>query len=92
MIARLLFANTKRRKDLAQQGIAAELAGNLGKSTLRESQVFCKQLEGTRKKLSNADFVARAPKEVVEQQQQFVADLQQQIEVLEATIRDLKQD
>ncbi len=50
-----------------------------------------KQLEGTRKKLENADFMKRAPKEVVEQQQQLINDLQQQIGILEETIRDLKQ-
>jgi valyl-tRNA synthetase len=50
-----------------------------------------KQLDGTQKKLSNADFVKRAPKEVVEQQQQLVTDLQQQIRIIEETIRELKQ-
>jgi valyl-tRNA synthetase len=49
-----------------------------------------KQLEATQKKLANADFVARAPKEVVEQQQALVGDLEKQIETLEETIRDLK--
>jgi len=49
-----------------------------------------KQLEGTKKKLGNADFVARAPKEVVEQQQQYVADLEQQIRMIGETIEALK--
>jgi valyl-tRNA synthetase len=62
---------------------AARLEKQLGEKT--------KQLDGTKKKLANADFVARAPKEVVEQQQQSILDLQQQIAVLEETIRDLKQ-
>jgi valyl-tRNA synthetase len=49
-----------------------------------------KQLDQTRKKLGNEDFVARAPKEVVEQQRELVIDLEKQIQILEATIRDLK--
>jgi len=49
-----------------------------------------KQLETTQKKLSNADFVARAPKEVVEQQQQQIAELQQQLLLINETIRDLR--
>jgi valyl-tRNA synthetase len=48
-----------------------------------------KQLEATQKKLANADFVARAPKEVVEQQQALVGDLEKQIQTLEGTIGDL---
>jgi len=50
-----------------------------------------KQLEGTSKKLDNAQFVANAPAEVVEQQKQLIVDLQQQLAVIEETIRDLKQ-
>ena len=50
-----------------------------------------KQLEGTRKKIDNADFVARAPKEVVEQQHQLIAELQQQLHILEESIRELKE-
>jgi valyl-tRNA synthetase len=42
------------------------------------------------KKLANADFMSRAPKEVVEQQQQSILDLQQQIKIFDETIRDLK--
>ncbi|MCE9531128.1 MAG: class I tRNA ligase family protein, partial [Planctomycetes bacterium] len=49
-----------------------------------------KQMEATKKKLANADFVARAPKEVVEQQHQQVAELEQQIRVLGETIGELK--
>jgi valyl-tRNA synthetase len=49
-----------------------------------------KQLETMQKKLANPDFVARAPKEVVEQQRESAADLENQIQILEATIRDLK--
>lgn len=49
-----------------------------------------KQLDGTQKKLGNADFVKRAPKEVVELQQQLVVDLQQQIKIIEETIRELR--
>jgi valyl-tRNA synthetase len=50
-----------------------------------------KQREGTLKKLENAQFVANAPKEIVEQQKQLVSDLGQQIAVIEETIRDLRQ-
>ena len=50
-----------------------------------------KQLEGTRKKLDNADFKAKAPKEVIEQQERLISDLQQQIRILEETLQDLKQ-
>jgi valyl-tRNA synthetase len=51
-----------------------------------------KQLEGTQKKLANADFKARAPKEVVEQQEALIGELEKQIGVLEGTIQDLKQE
>jgi valyl-tRNA synthetase len=50
-----------------------------------------KQLETTKKKLENEQFIANAPKEVVEQQRQLVIDLEQQIRAIEETIRDLKQ-
>ena len=61
-----------------------------GKRLEKQLAEKTKQLEATRKKLDNADFVKRAPKEVVEQQQQLVADLQQQIRIIEETIRELK--
>ena len=49
-----------------------------------------KQLEGTQKKLANPDFKARAPREVVEQQEALVSELEKQIQVLEGTIGDLQ--
>ncbi len=49
-----------------------------------------KQLEATRKKLDNPDFRKRAPPEVVEQQRKLIADLEQQIRIIEETIRELK--
>jgi valyl-tRNA synthetase len=48
-----------------------------------------KQLESTRRKLENPSFVKNAPKEVVEQQEQSIVDLQQQIRMLEEMIADL---
>jgi valyl-tRNA synthetase len=47
-----------------------------------------KQLDGTQKKLQNADFVARAPQEVVQQQKELIEELQQQIQIIEATLKD----
>ena len=49
-----------------------------------------KALEVTQKKLANADFVARAPKDVIDQQRASVAELEQQIRVLEETLADLR--
>ena len=51
-----------------------------------------KQLQGTQAKLANANFVKNAPPEIVQQQHEQVADLQKQIEAIEANIRDLKQE
>ena len=50
-----------------------------------------KQIDGTRKKLENAQFIQNAPAEVVAQQKQSIVELTQQIAVIEETIRDLKQ-
>ncbi len=50
-----------------------------------------KSLETTRKKLENADFVKRAPAEVVEQQRDQIVDLEKQIQILKTTIVDLQQ-
>jgi valyl-tRNA synthetase len=47
-----------------------------------------KQLDGTQKKLQNADFVARAPQEVVQQQKELIEDLQKQIKIIEDTLKD----
>jgi valyl-tRNA synthetase len=49
-----------------------------------------KQLDGTRKKLANADFVAKAPAEVVASQRELIADLEKQIASIEETVRELK--
>jgi valyl-tRNA synthetase len=49
-----------------------------------------KQLDGTKKKLANADFVAKAPPEVVTSQRELIADLEKQIASMEETIRELK--
>jgi valyl-tRNA synthetase len=48
-----------------------------------------KHLHSTRAKLANPNFVDRAPAEVVQQQRDFVADLQKQIQAIEETLRDL---
>ena len=49
-----------------------------------------KSLEGTDKKLANADFVARAPAEVLTQQRELLSDLTKQIASLKETITELK--
>jgi valyl-tRNA synthetase len=50
-----------------------------------------KHLQGTQAKLANPNFRDRAPREVVEQQCRAVAELQEQIRVLEANLADLRQ-
>jgi len=49
-----------------------------------------KQLETTKKKLGNADFLAKAPPEVVASQQELIAELEKQIASIQETIRDLR--
>ncbi len=49
-----------------------------------------KQLETTQKKMSNANFLSGAPKEVVQQQEQLILDLRQQIKILQETIAEMK--
>jgi valyl-tRNA synthetase len=51
-----------------------------------------KHLQAARAKLGNANFVARAPADVVQQQRDLVADLQNQIKVIEENLRDLSQE
>jgi valyl-tRNA synthetase len=50
-----------------------------------------KHLQGTRAKLQNESFVSKAPPEVVQQQRELVADLENQIQVLEGNLRELRQ-
>ena len=50
-----------------------------------------KHLQAARAKLSNAKFVENAPAEVVQQQRELVADLQNQIQVIEQTLRELQE-
>jgi valyl-tRNA synthetase len=49
-----------------------------------------KYLQAARAKLDNESFVKNAPAEVVQQQRDLVADLENQLQVLEANLRDLR--
>ena len=49
-----------------------------------------KHLQGAEAKLGNANFVDKAPPEVVQQQRDLVADLQRQIKVMEENLRELR--
>jgi valyl-tRNA synthetase len=49
-------------------------------------------LQAARAKLGNANFVARAPADVVQQQRDLVADLQNQIKAIEENLRELSQE
>jgi valyl-tRNA synthetase len=51
-----------------------------------------KHLQSARAKLGNANFVERAPAEVVQQQRDLVADLQAQIQAIEENLRELSQE
>ncbi len=55
----------------------------------REDKV--KHLQSARAKLSNSNFVDKAPAEVVQQQRDLVADLQAQIQAIEDNLRDLQE-
>ncbi len=48
-----------------------------------------KQLDGVKAKLANEKFVSSAPAEVVQQQRDFVTDLEGQIRALEENLKDL---
>ncbi len=50
-----------------------------------------KHLQGTLAKLSNESFTSKAPPEVVQQQREQVAELQNQIQVLEGNLNELRQ-
>ena len=49
-----------------------------------------KHLQGTRAKLSNASFVDKAPADVVQQQRDFVVELQNQIQSIESNLKELR--
>src|SRR5262245_56803437 len=49
-----------------------------------------KQLDGAIRKLANADFVAKAPADVVTAQRDLITDLEKQIASMEETIRELR--
>ena len=51
-----------------------------------------KHLQAARAKLNNANFVERAPAEVVQQQRDLVADLQNQIKAIEDNLRELSEE
>jgi valyl-tRNA synthetase len=57
------------------------------KKQLTEKRAHLKAIES---KLDNAGFVQRAPAEVVGQQRELAADARNQIEALEANLRDLR--
>jgi valyl-tRNA synthetase len=50
-----------------------------------------KHLQGTRNKLSNSNFVDKAPADVVQQQRDLVVELQNQIKTIEDNLQDLRQ-
>jgi valyl-tRNA synthetase len=50
-----------------------------------------KHLQGTQAKLNNANFVAKASREVVQQQGDLAAELQNQIKAIEENLRDLRE-
>jgi valyl-tRNA synthetase len=50
-----------------------------------------KHLQSARAKLGNSNFVDKAPAEVVQQQRELVADLQNQVQALEDNLRELQQ-
>jgi valyl-tRNA synthetase len=51
-----------------------------------------KHLHATRAKLSNANFVERAPADVVQQQRDLVVDLQAQIKAIEENLKELSEE
>ncbi len=50
-----------------------------------------KHLQAARAKLANANFVERAPADIVQQQRDLVADLQTQIKAIEENLNELRQ-
>jgi valyl-tRNA synthetase len=51
-----------------------------------------KHLQNAQAKLNNASFTDRAPKEIVQQQRELVADLQNQIKIMEDNLCELRQE
>jgi valyl-tRNA synthetase len=51
-----------------------------------------KHLQAARGKLGNANFVDRAPADVVQQQRDLVTDMQNQIKAIEENLRELSQE
>jgi valyl-tRNA synthetase len=49
-----------------------------------------RSLQGARAKLNNESFVSRAPAEVVQQVRDQIVDLESQLQIIEATLRDLQ--
>ena len=56
----------------------------------KEREEAAKQIAGTEKKLANEQFVSKAPKEVVEQQRERLAEAKAKSEKLAAAIERLK--
>jgi valyl-tRNA synthetase len=57
----------------------------------KERDAKLKHLQATRGKLGNANFVDKAPPEVVQQQRDLVKELQEQIQAIEANLNDLRE-
>ena len=58
----------------------------------KDSDKLTKFIAGKEKKLSNANFVERAPAEVVEKERAALADLQQQLAKTKAALNSLSDD
>ncbi len=50
-----------------------------------------RHLQAARAKLGNPSFTSKAPTDVVQQQRELVVDLEKQIQVIEANLRELRQ-
>ena len=57
----------------------------------KQLQEKTRQLQTIQAKLANPNFVNKAPTDVVQQQRDLLVDLQEQIEVLENNLRELRQ-
>jgi valyl-tRNA synthetase len=65
--------------------VAAEIARNE-----KELERLAGFIKGKAAKLANANFVDRAPAEVVEKERESLTEAQQRIAALEATLADLR--